>query len=292
MVRAIRGTGVGRIGDAAWLPSGTRPTTVATLNLSPKPGDVRHNLLLAAKELVGAKRVHPDLEWAVLPELFTSGYSSLAEVHRHAEDARRGRSVRWFRALARSLNLRVAYGFPERLPGSGGVSDSANLVGPEGLLLTYRKLRLVRETGEDRIFAPGTNLPVIEAGGLGVALAICWDLGFPEVVRGAALEGAELILVPAGWREPYGPQYELSCAARALDNGIFVASANQLGYYPEARFGTPGGLYGPDGLRVSEPFGERHVGRLDPAASAGWRRCYGSTVQESTVDAVLLEACS
>ena len=29
---------------------------------------------------------------------------------------------------------------------------------------------------------------------------------------------APLILAPAGWREPWGPQYGLSCAARALDN--------------------------------------------------------------------------
>src|SRR3712207_7124754 len=40
-------------------------------------------------------------------------------------------------------------------------------------------------------------------------------------------------------------------AARALDSGIHLASANQIGDYPEARFGTFGHVYGPDGMRLS-----------------------------------------
>ena len=45
----------------------------------------------------------------------------------------------------------------------GGVSDSANLVGPEedggdaGVLLTYRKRHLVRTLGEDLVFVPGAG---------------------------------------------------------------------------------------------------------------------------------------
>ena len=47
--------------------------SVAALNLSPKPGDFEGNLLLAEKALTEAKTAHPDLRWAVLPELFVSG---------------------------------------------------------------------------------------------------------------------------------------------------------------------------------------------------------------------------
>ncbi|MGB3681187.1 MAG: carbon-nitrogen hydrolase family protein [Rubrobacteraceae bacterium] len=255
--------------------------SVASINLSPKPGDVEGNLLLAEKTVAEAKRAHPDLRWVVLPELFASAYTSLNTAHRYAEDATEGPGVQRFLALARALDVYIAYGFAERLPGTAGpsgVADSANLVGPEGVLLTYRKRHLVRETGEDRVFVPGVELPTVAAGGLRVSLVICWDLGFPEVVREAALDGTELILAPAGWRELYAQQYELSCAARALDNGVYLASANQVGDYPEARFGTPGGVYGPDGSRISETFGGRSVGSIDPAAPARWRRLYGNTM--------------
>lgn len=261
--------------------------SVAALNLGPEPGDVAGNLLLAKRAITEAKREYPDLRWIVLPELFTSGYSNLASARLYAEDAERGASANFFASLARELGLYVAYGFPERL--ASGVADSANLIGPEGLVLTYRKRHLVRTTWEDHIFAPGMELPVAEAGGMKVALVICWDLGFPEVAREAALAGADLILAPAGWRAPWGNQYDLSCAARALDNAVYLASANQLGAYPEARFDAPGHVYGPDGLRVSRGIGNLSVGEIDPGAPERWRRLYGNTFLDG-VEAASLEA--
>ena len=280
--------GVEMAGTISFIPRKTH--SVAALNLSPKPGDVGCNLLLAERVIVEAKLTHPDLGWVVLPELFTSGYSDLAGIHRYAEDAEHGASVGFFSSLARHLGLYIAYGFPERMPGTvgaAGVRDSANLVGPDGVVLTYRKRHLVRTNGEHLIFVPGTELPVVEADGVRTAFAICWDLGFPEVAREAALAGAELILAPAGWREPWGPQYELSCAARALDNAVYLASANQLGIYPEARFGSPGHVYGPEGLRVSRSEGERSVGEVDLGAVERWRKFYGSTLLETVEDAQL-----
>ncbi len=71
----------------------------------------------------------------------------------------------------------------------------------------------------------------------------------------------------------FGPQHGLTCAARAPANGVYLASANQLGDYPEARFGTRGGVYGPDGLRVAE-----EVAAVDPYLSAGWRARFGDTL--------------
>lgn len=269
--------------------------SVASLNLSPEPGDVEGNLLLAEEAVAETKRAHPDLRWVVLPELFISGYTNLGTAHVYAEDANEGPGVQRFVALARSLDIHIAYGFAERLPGTSGpsgVADSANLVGPEGVMLTYRKRHLVRETGEDQVFVPGVELPTVEAGGFRVSLVICWDLGFPEVVREAALDGTELILAPAGWREVYGRQYELSCAARALDNGVYLASANQVGDYPEARFGPSGGVYGPDGGCTSTSVGERSVGAVDRGVSANWRNCYGNTLYRDERVPASLEACS
>ena len=270
-------------------------SAVAALNLSPEPGDTEGNLLLAERVIVEARRREPSLRWVVLPELFTCGYSALESVHRHAEDAERGTSARFFTGLARELGIYIAYGFPEAIEGTlSGVFDSANLAGPEGIVATYRKRNLVRTTPEHYVFTAGTELPVVEAGGLRVSLAVCWDLGFPEMARGAALGGADLILVPAAWREPWGPQYDLSCAARALDSGVYLASANQLGIYPEARFDTPGHVYGPDGLRVSSAAGATSIGELDPGAPGRWRRLYGNTIEDQIphIGEEPLEICS
>jgi len=258
---------------------------VAALHLHPEPGNVGGNLQLADRAVTAAKRAHPGLRWMVLPELFTTGYAGLRSVHEHAEDAEHGASAAFFASLARRLGLYVAYGFPERRR-SGGVSDSANLVGPWGHLLTYRKRQLVVTTNEPRTFVPGREVPVVRAGGARVALVICWDLGSPEAVREAALRGADLILAPAGWRHPWGRQYELACAARALDNAVYLASANQLGDYPEALFDTPGGVYGPHGDRVCERVCERtrvrSVAEIDLGLPERWRGSFGSTLPEAT----------
>ena len=306
MAQVIHGEfGSGEVETTDGPVAALRTYPVATLNFSPEPGNVVGNLLLAKKAITEAKDAHPDLGWAVLPELVTSGYSNLAAVHCYAEDAERGASVRFFTSLARELGIHIAYGFPERCPGAGGVFGSANLVGPDGLMLTYRKRHLVRTTLEHDVFVPGVELPVAEAGGIRVALIICWDLGFPEVAREAALAGADMILAPAAWRDPWGLQYDLSCAARALDNGVYVASANQLGVYPDGRFDTPGHVYGPDGLRISRSEGERSVGEVDPGSPGRWRRLYGNTFLDGVevldvavepapleVEAIPLEVCS
>jgi predicted amidohydrolase len=254
---------------------------VAALHLHPEPGDVLGNLMLAERAITAARREHPALRWVVLPELFTAGYAALGTIREHAEDAWRGRSARFIALLARRLGLYIAYGFPEMRP-SGEVSDSANLIGPWGLLLTYRKRLLVLTTDEPGVFVPGREIPVVRAGGAYVALVICWDLGSPEVVREAALKGADLILAPAGWRYPWGRQYELACAARALDNAVFLASANQLGDYPEARFDTPGGVYGPDGIRTCESTHVSSVAEVDRGLPGRWRSSFGGTLSEHT----------
>jgi 5-aminopentanamidase len=258
---------------------------VAALHLGPEPGDVSANLVLAERAVTAAKHAHPALRWVVLPELFTAGYADLSAIRGRAEDAGRGRSARFVASLARRLGLYIAYGFPE-LRRSGEVSDSANLVGPRGLLLTYRKRRLVRTTDEPDVFVPGREVPVVRAGGAHVALVICWDLGSPDAVREAALKGANLVLAPAGWRYPWGRQYELACAARALDNAIYLASANQLGDYPEARFDTPGGVYGPDGIRACGRAyaggGARSVAEIDPGLPGRWRNSFGDALRGHT----------
>lgn len=295
MAQVIRGEfGFGEVETMDGLVPTLRTCSVAALNLGPEPGDVVGNLLLAKNAITEAKREHPDLRWVVLPELFTSGYSGLASVHHYAEDAERGESACFFASLARELELYIAYGFPERIPGTAGasgVSDSANLVGPDGVVFTYRKRHLVQTILEHHVFVPGIELPVVEAGGLRVALAVCWDLGFPEVSREAALAGADLILAPAGWRTLWGSQYDLACAARALDNGVYLASANQVGVYPEAAYNTPGGVYGPDGLRISRNIGNLSIGELNPDVPGQWRLFYGSTLLNG-VETVPLEVCS
>ena len=78
-----------------------------------------------------------------------------------------------------------------------------------------------------------------------LGLAICYDLRFPEVARAAALEGAELMVFPSAWVAGPGKveQWETLLAARAIENGMFVAGVSGS---DEGRIGNSR-VYAPDG---------------------------------------------
>ncbi len=76
---------------------------VAALHLRLEPGNVPGNLRLAERTLTAAKRAHPALRWAVLPERLTTEYAGLRAAHRYAEDAEGGPNATFFASLARRL---------------------------------------------------------------------------------------------------------------------------------------------------------------------------------------------
>ncbi len=63
-----------------------------------------------------------------------------------------------------------------------------------------------------------------------IAVAICYDAEFPELVRPLALRGAQVLCVPAYTETQHGHQrVRWSSLARALENQIFVVHAALVG---------------------------------------------------------------
>lgn len=130
--------------------------------------------------------------------------------------------------------------------------NTSCLVGPEGLLLKYRKVYpwLPWEVHtsphdipdyEEEIF-PVAKTPI---GNVGVA--ICYDWLFPEAIRQVALNGAEILVRVSAYMDPYGATppndwWTVVNRCRALENLAYVVAANQaasLKHYPP--FSWPGG---------------------------------------------------
>jgi predicted amidohydrolase len=56
---------------------------------------------------------------------------------------------------------------------------------------------------------------------------ICFDVRFPELARLLALEGVDVLLIPAAFNMITGPaHWDLTMRARALDNQVYVAAAS------------------------------------------------------------------
>jgi predicted amidohydrolase len=142
----------------------------------------------------------------VLPELVNSGY-----VFRRDDEARAAAVpatgdllAGWAQEAARGDAL-VIGGFCE-LAGDDRVFNSAALVDGGGGVAVYRKLHLWGE--EPRWFSPGREAaPIVPTAYGRIGLGVCYDLEFPELPRGLALAGADLIALPTNWpREDAGPR--------------------------------------------------------------------------------------
>lgn len=221
---------------------------IAIAQTAPTFLDMEHNHA-AAIELIRAT----DADLVLLPELYLTGYAFST-----AEQLKRvalGRKNRYFDELCRvsqERDVAICGGYAER----GGetergvaVYNSSFFIGDGRLIAHYRKLHLFyRET---QFFTPGSDgFSVFEYRGARFGMMVCFDWIFPEAARTLALLGAQVILHPANLVLPY---FQRAAFARAVENRVFVASANRVGN-EKNQFGDDLTFTG--GSQVVSPTGE------------------------------------
>ncbi len=197
----------------------------------------------------------------VLPEMIVPGYcldaAGLADIAEPID----GPSVVAWTELAAQHNGYVAGGFCER--NREALYNTAVLVGPNGLLLHYRKLHLFDR--EKEIFQPGDRgLPIVETTIGTIGICVCYDLRFVEVVRALALRGAEIIAVPTAWvtgfdkrswdTDGYCPQAR-GAVVQANLNQVTIACASQAGSNGDIEFLGSSLIVDPYGKPVAGPLG-------------------------------------
>lgn len=193
---------------------------VGFFQFAPVFGEVRRNL---DHVLTALKDVQADL--VVLPELPFTGYffEDRQELARLAEEIPGSATIEVLAALCRRQDLHLVTGFAEKT--GDKLFNSAVLIGPGGVLHTYRKLHLFNT--EKEYFDPGdTPLETVTVKGVRVGLMVCYDWRFPEVARVLTLKGAQLICQPANLVLPYCQQTMLT---RSLENNVFTVTANRYG---------------------------------------------------------------
>jgi predicted amidohydrolase len=233
-------------------------TVVAAVQLELAVGDWDSNRLA----MVDAVRRAADAgaKLVVLPELADSGYvfASSAEARSLAHVAGDAPSLVMWTALAASYDLVIAGGFCG-LGADGRLYNSAALVDASGPRAVYRKAHLWDT--EKSVFTPGSSPPPVVEFGFGrVGLMICYDLEFPEWVRLAAIEGADLLAVPVNWPRPASgwpagerPAEVVKAQAAAATNGIFVAVADRCGTERGVDWVSGSIIAGPGGYPLAGP---------------------------------------
>ncbi|MDX6506121.1 MAG: deaminated glutathione amidase, partial [Gaiellaceae bacterium] len=125
----------------------------------------------------------------------------------------------------------------ERREGRDKLSNTSLVFDRDGeLTAVYRKIHLFdvdvggRSYRESDAEEPGDEVVVADADGWRLGLSVCYDIRFPELYRILALEGAELVTVPAHFTTPTGKDHwHVLLRARAIENQYYVAAAAQVG---------------------------------------------------------------
>jgi predicted amidohydrolase len=224
---------------------------VAVAQLDPKLGEKQRNLEVCLARLEDA--VAAGAELLVLPECAVPGYmfDSAEEALSLAEEIP-GPTTEALADECRRLDAHAVCGLLER---DGDVlHNAAVLVGPDGLVGTYRKTHLPF-LGVDRFAAAGDELSVFETPLGWIGIEICYDLRFPEATRTLALRGADIVAHPTNFPVAARIQTELITVARAAENRVYLLTANRVGKERWAEFCGWSQIVDPYGRRLAEADG-------------------------------------
>ncbi len=127
----------------------------------------------------------------------------------------------------------------------GKVANRAFVIDREGeVRATYDKLHLFDvdlPTGESwresNVYSAGTGVVLVNGTPVGkLGLTICYDLRFPGLFARLAEADADLIAVPAAFTVPTGKaHWHVLLRARAIEAGLFVIAAAQVGHHEDGR---------------------------------------------------------
>ena len=236
-------------------------TVIAVAQLAIAIGEPDANRKAAAAAVAEAAAAKARL--VVLPELCDSGYvfgddaaRAAAEAGSLASSAGDSVTLRQWHALASEHQLVIVGGFCER-GASGRLYNSAAVVDPSGIRAVYRKAHLWDK--EKLVFTPGDAPPPVVEVAIGrIGVMICYDLEFPEWVRMAALNGADLIAAPVNWPAASRPANErppevIKAQAGAATNGVFVAVADRCQDERGVSWISGSLIAGPDGYPLAGP---------------------------------------
>jgi predicted amidohydrolase len=216
---------------------------VAAVQYEPTLGEKERNVSDLLR-LVEAAAQH-DARLIVLPEIATTGYCWLSreEIAPYVEPIP-GPTTDRFQRVAAQYGCYIAASLPEVDPEINAYYNSMALLGPEGLIGTYRKIHSF--ISEPRWARDGDlGMPVWETPLGRLTGLICMDAEYFEAARIPALHGADVILFPTNWNDEHCPSSWWM--ARAFENGVYLIAADRYGCERGVQFSGGSCILNPDG---------------------------------------------
>ncbi len=176
----------------------------------------------------------------VLPEYFTAQLISLTNIKRPMHELIRDLAafvpqfVDLMTRLAKENDIYIVAGsIPVVDDDTGKVHNDSYLFSPKGDHAIQGKLHMTRFEKEDWYLDARNRLRVFETDFGKIAIAICYDVEFPELVRAAAHKGAAILAVPSYTDDRQGFLRVRYCAhARTIENQMYVIHTGAVGSLP------------------------------------------------------------
>ena len=213
------------------MPDRIRVACVQLTSRADKAANLEKTERLVAEAAAGGADV------VLLPEKWNA-IGGVETLHEAAETIETGKSVEAMRGWASRHGITLVGGsITERREDREKLSNTSLVFDPDGeLVALYRKIHLFDvDVGglryrESEAEEPGEEPVVARLEGWPIGLTVCYDLRFPELYRILALEGAELVTVPAHFTLYTGKDHwHVLLRARAIENQNYVAAAAQIG---------------------------------------------------------------
>ncbi|WP_079474834.1 carbon-nitrogen family hydrolase [Marinococcus halophilus] len=177
-----------------------------------------------------------EVDVVMLPEMWTTAYT-LPELGEIAEDPGDSETIRFLQEAAKRHHVHIMGG-SIAVKRNGEVYNRALVIDNTGALVyEYDKMHLVPMLNEPAYLSGGREpVKVFELGGIKMGVVICYDLRFPEIIRSLALQGCELLFIPAEWPDSRRNHWDVLSIARAVENQMYVVTCNRPGEYDNITF--------------------------------------------------------
>tara|TARA_R110002126_G_scaffold75704_6_gene188850 strand:- start:4194 stop:5009 length:816 start_codon:yes stop_codon:yes gene_type:complete len=186
-------------------------------------GDVPANLASARTGLRHA--IEREVDLLVLPEMWPAGFPKEPSAELLAASNQALQDLATDATSARIQIVGSAHGGDGPRP-----ANRAHRLHDGVVHDLYDKVHLFSPTAESVSFTAGTSAPpVFEWCGFQIAVVICYDLRFPELVRAAFRAGAEVICVVAQWPQPRDLHWNGLVVGRAVESQAYVVACNRVG---------------------------------------------------------------
>ncbi|HAK40243.1 MAG TPA: nitrilase [Synergistaceae bacterium] len=208
------------------------------------------------------RRIPDGPSLVILPELWTCSYDN-ARIREHARQS--PVALEMMSSTCRRKGFSLVGGSIPWVGPAGELFNRSFFIGDSGEVIGhYDKAHLFPLLDEPLFFQAGKTPFLFEFMGIPSAIAICFDIRFPEFIRSLALSGAELVLVPAEWPSTRIDHWETLLRARAIENQVFIVGCNRCGEGGGQVYGGRSLAFGPDGTLIVLCPGDREMAAMVP----------------------------